>query len=49
MTSLQSSADMLLNRGYKSIAGLYISNHDQLYDRFPEFWEEFVEVIAGFV
>ncbi|RMY72508.1 hypothetical protein D0863_04467 [Hortaea werneckii] len=49
MASLQSSVDMLLNRGYKSIAGLYISNHDQLYDRFPEFWEEFVEVIAGFV
>ncbi|RMZ08901.1 hypothetical protein D0862_03804 [Hortaea werneckii] len=49
MTSLQSSADMLLNRGYKSIAGLYISNHNQLYDRFPEFWEGLVEAIAGFV
>ncbi|GAB1741295.1 hypothetical protein NU219Hw_g6535t1 [Hortaea werneckii] len=49
MTSLQSSADMLLNRGYKSIAGLYISNHNQLYDRFPEFWEGLVEAFAGFV
>ncbi|KAI7152082.1 hypothetical protein KC349_g9152 [Hortaea werneckii] len=47
--SLQSSVDILLNRGYKSIAGLYISNHNQLYDRFPEFWEGLVEAVAGFL
>ena len=49
MASLQGSVDVLLNRGYKSIAGLYISNHNQLYDRFPEVWEGLVEAVAGFV
>ncbi|KAI7478350.1 hypothetical protein KC351_g8288 [Hortaea werneckii] len=49
VASLEGSVDMLLNRGYKSIAGPYISNHNQLYDRFPEFWEELVEAIADFV
>ncbi|RMY72640.1 hypothetical protein D0863_04375 [Hortaea werneckii] len=49
VASLQGSVDVLLKRGYKSIAGLYISNHNQLYDRFPEFWEGLVEAVAGFV